>query len=260
MDLFSLKEKVAVITGGSSGIGKATAERFAEAGAKVVIAARNDASSFAQSIGGIFVQTDVSSEEDVKRLVATVAEMYGRIDVLVNNAGYFGTTVDIGLKEADEFRRCFDVNTLGPFYAIKHAAALMPPGSAIICTTSLASLIGLPGYSDYTASKLATSGLVRCAAMELGPKGIRVNEVCPTSTNTPMLIGQDSAQAEIALTTTAAAIGNLVEPEEIAALIHFLAASDCPTLTGQQIAIDGGITAGFSNGNIEAILSAKGFA
>lgn len=257
MQFFSLKNKVAVITGGSSGIGKATAERFSQAGAIVFIAARRDAYEFAKSINATFIKTDISKEEQVKDLIETVKQKHGSIDILVCNAGYFGSTVEIKDKTESDFRKCFEINTLGTFFAIKHAALLMPPNSSIICTTSLASIIGLPGYSDYTASKLATTGLVRCAAMELGPKGIRVNEVCPTSTNTPMLMAQDSAQAEIDITTTAASIGNLVEPEEIAALIHFLAAGDCPTLTGQQIAIDGGISAGFSVANIESILASK---
>ena len=260
MSFFSLQDKVTIITGGSSGIGKAAAERFAQAGAKVVIASRSDATEFAEGIGAIFIKTDVGVEAEVRSLVEKTVEKFGRIDVLINNAGYWGRTVDITERESEEFQRCFNVNTLGTFYGIKYAAPHMPRGSSIICTTSLASIIGLPGYSDYTASKWATSGLIRCATMELGPKGIRVNEVCPTSTNTPMLMNQDSADAEIALTTTAAAIDNLVQPEELAALMHFLAASDCPTLTGQQIAIDGGMTAGFSTANIEAILTAKGFA
>lgn len=260
MSFFSLQDKVTIITGGTSGMGKAAAERFAKAGAKVVIAGRRDGTELAARIGATFIEADVSVEEDVRNLVAQTVEMFGRIDVLINNAGYYGNTVDITDHDAKEFQRCFEINTLGTFYGIKHAVPHMPPGSSIICTTSLASIIGLPGYSDYTASKWATSGLVRCATMELGPKGIRVNEICPTSTNTPMLMNQDSAQAEIALTGTAAAIGNLVQPEEIAALMHFLAASDCPTLTGQQIAVDGGMTAGFSSANIEAILTAKGFA
>ncbi|MFP3558780.1 SDR family oxidoreductase [Paraburkholderia sp. SIMBA_049] len=257
---FSIADKVAIVTGGSSGIGKATAERFSRAGASVIVAARGDATEFAKGIGATFIKTDVSNEADVKNMVGQVVEMHGRIDVLVSNAGFFGNTIDLTEKNAAEFQRCFDVNTFGTFYAIKHCAPHMSSGSSIICTTSLASIIGLPGYSDYTASKWATSGIVRCAAMELGAKGIRVNEVCPSSTNTPMLMNQDSAQAEIALTTTAAAIGNLVEPEELAALIHFVAASDCPTLTGQRIAIDGGISAGFSGSAINAILTAKGFA
>lgn len=259
MSFFSLRNKVTIITGGSSGIGKAAAERFAQAGATVVIASRSDATEFAHNIGATFIKTDVAVEDEVKNLIERTVEKFGKIDVLINNAGCYGRTVDITEREADEFRRCFDVNTLGTLYGIKYAVPYMPRGSSIICTTSLVSIIGLPGYSDYTASKWATSGLVRCATMELGPKGIRVNEICPTSTNTPMLANQDSANAEIALTTTAAAIDNFVQPEELAALMHFLAASDCPTLTGQQIAIDGGMTAGFSSANIEAILTAKGF-
>lgn len=260
MTFFSLQGKVAIVTGGSSGIGEATVRRFAKDGAFVVIASRRDASALANEVSATYICTDVASEEDVANLVKATIDKFGHIDILVSNAGYWGETADITDQPSEDYLRNYEVNTLGTVYCIKHAAPHMPPGSAIVCVTSLSSVIGLPGYGAYTASKWAASGVVRCATMELGPKGIRVNEVCPTSTNTPMLQGQENMDIEVALTTTAAAIGNLVQPEEIAALIHFLAAGDCPTLTGQQISVDGGMTVGFSASNIDAILVAKGFA
>ncbi|WP_437616168.1 SDR family NAD(P)-dependent oxidoreductase [Erwinia sp. V71] len=255
MQLFSLKDKVAVVTGGGSGIGKATAERFIKAGANVVIANRSDATELAAQLGAVFVKTDVAVEREVEGLVAETVRRFGRIDILVNNAGYFGATTDITEADAEVFKQAFAVNTLGTLYGIKHAAPVMPSGGAIICVTSLAAQVGIPGYAAYAASKWATSGIVRCAALELGPKGIRVNEVCPGTTDTPMLRNQDSAQTEIALSAATSAIDRLIAPEDIAALIHFLASTDTPTLSGQKIAVDGGATAGVSINNINAILT-----
>lgn len=256
--MFSLQGKVTVITGASSGIGKAAAERFAKAGAQVVIACRRDVADFAESIGARWIKTDVGIEREVKACMDQVAELYGRIDVLINNAGYFGLTTDLEETGEDEFDKNFMINAKGPFFGIKHASRHMPRGSSIMTTTSLAAAIGLPGYGAYTAAKFAASGLLKCAAMELGPKGIRVNEIGPTSVDTPMLREQDSAEAEISMTSTASALGRIVQPEEVAALMHFLASDDCGAISGQQIILDCGQTAGCSIASLDAWLAASG--
>jgi 3alpha(or 20beta)-hydroxysteroid dehydrogenase len=253
--MFSLQDKVTVITGGSSGIGTAAARRFGQAGAKVVIASRRDAGALAREIGGVWIKTDVSVESQVKACVDETAATFGAIDVLINNAGYSGPTEDIRDTDADEYLENFKVNTLGPFFGIKHALPHMRRGGSIITTTSLASVIGMPGYGAYTASKFAATGLLKCAAIELGPLGIRVNEICPTSVDTPMLTELDTAEVEAAMTRTASPLGRIVQPEEIAALMHFLAADDCGAISGHQFVVDGGQTAGPS---VAALLSMLG--
>lgn len=257
---FSVRDKVIVITGGSSGIGAAAARRFAGAGAKVCIAARNDASALADEIGAMFVSCDVAKEEEVRAMIDRVVDRFGRIDVLINNAGRFGRTVSILERTADEMRHSFEVNTLGAMYGMKYAVPHMRPGSAIINTSSVGGLTGISGYSDYAASKFALNGLTLVAAMEFGPLGIRVNAICPTSVNTPMLVAQDNAEAEIALCRTASALDRIIEPEEVAAMMHYLASDDCPTVTGRLIALDAGMTAGVSDASMMAMLQSAGFA
>ncbi|NML90660.1 SDR family oxidoreductase [Sphingobium sp. TB-6] len=255
--MFSLHGKITVITGASSGIGRAAADRFAKAGSNIVIACRRDVSDFAKTIGARWIRTDVGIEREVKACMDQAADLFGRIDVLINNAGYWGCSADLEEASEDEFDRNFQINAKGPFFGIKHASRHMPRGSSIITTTSLASVIGLPGYGAYTAAKFAASGLLKCAAMELGPKGIRVNEISPTSVDTPMLRNQDSAEAEIAMTSTASALGRIVQPEEVAALMHFLASDDCGAISGQQIVVDCGQTAGCSVASMNAWLGAS---
>jgi 3alpha(or 20beta)-hydroxysteroid dehydrogenase len=111
----------------------------------------------------------------------------------------------------------------------------------------------MPGYGAYTASKFAATGMLKCAAVELGPLGIRVNEICPTTVDTPMLWEFDSAEAEIAMTRTASPLGRIVRPQEIAALMHFLAADDCGAISGHQFVVDGGQTAGASIASLQAM-------
>lgn len=249
--MFSLTNRVAVITGAASGMGLATARRFAAAGAQVVIFDRSNGSLEAKEIGATFHQVDVADESSVKTALDAVAERFGRIDVLVNNAGVF---VEGALEESttEEWTRNFQVNTLGVMYGIKHAVRHMPAGGSIINTSSVGGIMGTPGYSAYSASKAATVNLTKVAALEYGPKGIRVNCICPGSVRTPMLAGQDNAEQEAAMVTVASPIGRIIEPEEIAALMHFLASEDCGAITGAIIPIEGGMTAGITTALVEA--------
>ena len=254
--MFDLSGKVAVITGGASGIGRAAAERFAAAGATVVLGDVADASALAEAVGGSFVRTDVSSEDDVAALMAHAAELRGRIDICVNNAGITVTEAPIAETAGDELRRAVDINTMGVFFGLKHAPAHMPAGGAIVNTASLAAVIGFPTYAAYAASKAAIVSLTMTAAIELGPLGIRVNAICPSSVDTPMLAAQEGGELEAAIARQAAPLGAIVAPEHIAALMHFLAADDCPLVSGQAINVDGGVTAGISTGIIESLAAA----
>jgi 3alpha(or 20beta)-hydroxysteroid dehydrogenase len=243
MEFFSLRDKVAVVTGGGSGIGLATARRFITAGARVIIANRSDSSALAATFGASYVRTDVSKEEDVQHLMRSAVDKYGRIDVLVNNAG-FGqigpTAADITTQTLNEH---LQPNLLGVAYGVKHAVAYMPRGSSIINVSSIAGIVGIPTYGAYVASKFAVIGLTKTAAIELAPQGIRVNCVCPGTIDTP-INQKGGADAELELVKALAPLGRIGQPEEVAALIHFLAAPDCGYLTGEAIVVDGGWLAG----------------
>jgi NAD(P)-dependent dehydrogenase (short-subunit alcohol dehydrogenase family) len=244
-EFFSLKDNVAVITGGTSGIGLKAAERFIAAGAKVVIAGRKDGTEIAEKIGATFVQCDVSNEESVAALMKTAQDTYGNIDIIVNNAGAnFGYDV---LMETDiaDFDKNFNINTKGVVFGIKYGVPRMNDGGRIVNVSSVAGLQGAPYLSPYVASKWAVIGITRTAAIELGEKGIRCNAICPTSVNTPMA-NTPEGQPQLRMERKAVPLGRIAEPEEIASMIHFLASTDCNFITGQAIAVDGGFTAGMS--------------
>lgn len=244
-DFFSLAGKVAVITGGTSGIGLKAAERFIGAGAKVVIAGRKDGSEIAKKIGATFVKCDVSSEESVKNLMETAQSTYGNIDIIVNNAGANFGYNKLMDSDVTDFDKNFAINTKGVVYGIKYGVPLMNEGGSIVNVSSVAGLQGAAYLAPYVASKWAVIGITRTAAMELGEKNIRVNAVCPTSVNTPMANTPDG-QPQLRMEYKAVPLGRIAEPEEIAAIIHFLASNDCGFVNGQAIAVDGGFTAGMS--------------
>ncbi len=244
--MFSLEGKVAVVTGGGSGIGLAVVQRFAQAGAKVVIADMKDQTQLADDIGGLFVQTDVSVEEDVKSLMQKAASVYGKIDIVINNAGIMTSELPIQEEQAADFTKMFNVNTLGVFFGMKHSVGYMKDGGAIVNTASAAGITGVANYSAYAASKWAVVGITKVAAIEFGPLNIRVNCICPASVNTPMLASQPGVELETLVSSTGAPLGRISQPKDVAALVHFLVAEDCDMVTGQAIAIDGGGTAGYS--------------
>lgn len=247
--MFSLEGKVAVVTGAASGLGKATALRFARAGARVVLADIADASEPARGAGGIFVKTDVSREEEVKALMEAAVAEYGKLTTVVNNAGIGGQmgTVDSITREGMD--ETLDVNFKGVLWGIKHSAPLMEDGGSIMNTASYAGLLGTPTYGCYVASKAAVIAITRTAALELAPRWIRVNCICPGTADTPMAY-VEGAEVELELACMLQPLGRLVQPEEVAALYHFLASDDCAMLTGLAIPIDGGMAAGPSLGAI----------
>jgi NAD(P)-dependent dehydrogenase (short-subunit alcohol dehydrogenase family) len=243
--MFSLNGKTAVITGGSSGIGLATTRRFAEAGAYVVIADKSDASELASELGGLYVQTDVTQEEQIKNLMAKAVEAHGRIDILINNAG--GGAVSkydfIQLLSAEDFNTCYNLNLMGPVFGIKHAVQYMTHGGAIVNVASIAGYQGAPTYGPYVAAKAAVIGITRTAALELAHKNIRVNCICPATIDTP-LAHRAGVEHELKIAPIIIPLGRIGKPEEVAALYHFLVADDCSFVSGQIICIDGGMTAG----------------
>jgi len=251
--MFSLERKVAVVTGGASGIGLSTARRFAKAGAKVTIADITDATALAKEVDGLFVKTDVSKEEQVKALMDKAAEKYGRIDVVINNAGIGCTANFIPLLSAEDFEESLRVNLMGVVFGMKHAVAHMTNGGSIVNTSSVGGYQGAPTYAPYVASKAAIIGVTKTAALEFAPRNIRVNCICPGTVDTPMAY-IEGAEAELALSKMMMPLGRLCRPEEVAALFHFLVADDCSFISGQAICIDGGMTAGISLGLIMPLL------
>jgi 3alpha(or 20beta)-hydroxysteroid dehydrogenase len=241
--VFDLTDKIAVVTGAASGIGLAAARRFSAAGATVILADTADASEFAAEVKGHYVRTDVSVEADVRDLMAAAARIGGKIDICVNNAGISTAAMLVDAEQSD-FERHYQVHTLGALFGMKHAAGYMPPGSAIVNTASILGVISYPACGAYVASKFAVVGLTKTAAIELGPRGIRVNCVCPVSVNTAMLAGQGNGASEVAVFQAMAGVRNLIEPNEVAAAMQFLVADDCPVINGHALILDGGLTAG----------------
>jgi len=250
----SLKNKVALITGGTSGIGEAAALQLAKAGAKVVVAGRRESEGQAvvksiDKAGGqaLFVKTDVSREADVKALVDKTLATFGRLDFAFNNAGVEGTAGLTTDKQTEEnYRRTFDINVLGLVFSMKHEIpAILKNGGAIVNTSSVVGQIGMPGFGVYTASKHAVNGLTRSAALEFAKQGVRVNAVAFGTIQTPMIdrmVGE--AQTDNAQRDWLAGlhpIGRIGTTEEAAQAV--IALLENPFITGSILTVDGGWTA-----------------
>ena len=245
--MFSLDGKVAVITGAASGIGRATAIRFAQAGAKVVIGYVKDTTDLAREIGGLHTRTDVSKEAEVENMLESAVRTFGRLDIVVNNAAAAGTAEWTWQMSQEALDLNLGVTFTGMVWGIKHAVPRMQNGGSIMSTASHAGKRGVPTYGAYVAAKAAMIGYTKTAALELAHRNIRVNCVCPGTIDTGM---NDSGGGSVENQTAhlLMPLGRIGTPEEVAALFHFLAADDCAFITGQAIAIDGGKTAGPSLG------------
>jgi len=244
-----LKDKVAVITGGATGIGFAAARRFLAEGAKVVIAGRRQASldRAVAELGGnvLAVDVDVTSLPDLKRLMTVVQERHGRIDVLVANAGIgrFGPMESVTPEVFDELT---DVHFRGTFFTVQQAVPHMSRGGSIILVGSSGATRGFPMTSVYNAAKAAVRSLARTFATELAPRGIRVNVVSPGLTVTPMTQGDIGVPAEKRDEAAKAQLSRIpmkrfLDAEEIASVMLFLASDESSSFTGAELVPDGGI-------------------
>ncbi len=252
--MFSLKGKIAVVTGGGSGLGLATVKRFVAAGAAVVMADKRDGSQLAEEIGCTFIQTDVTKEEQVERLMKTAAELFGPLDIVINNAGIIMPEQRIDDAVIEDYETLFRVNALGVLLGIKYGARYMKDGGAIVNTASNSANGDFSGYGAYIASKCAVVGITKAAAIEYADRGIRVNCICPNTIDTPMAYA-DGCETELQVVGIITPLGRMCEAEEAAALFHFLVSDDCKYITGEDIYIDGGMKAGHGDNKIRFIMS-----
>ncbi|MBW8173486.1 3-oxoacyl-ACP reductase [Ornithinimicrobium sp. Arc0846-15] len=248
-----LTDRVAVITGGASGIGLATAQRLAAEGAKVVIADICDASigePIAGELGGLFVRTDVTVEEDVITLYKTAHDTYGSLDIAFNNAGISPSEDDsILITGIDAWRKVQDVNLTSVYYCCKHALPYMieQGKGSIINTASFVAVMGAAtSQISYSASKGGVLSMTRELGVQFARKGIRVNALCPGPVNTPLLqelFAADPEKAQRRLVHVP--MGRFAEPSEMAAAVAFLASDDASFMTASEFLVDGGISSAY---------------
>lgn len=252
MSTFNLQGKSVVITGASSGMGKAAALAFAREGARLVLAARREdegesVAHAARALGAeaVFLCADVTVETDIQRVVDEAIRRYGRLDIAFNNAGTEGLAAPLGEQTADNFDRVMNTNVKSVFLSMKYEiqAMLATDGGVIINNASMGSFIGFQNLAPYIASKHAVLGLTRTGALEYFPRSIRINAVCPGIIDTPFqdrVWGDEQAKQNFARGTPPGRIGT---SEEVADLVLFLASDRATFFSGQGLIIDGGYTA-----------------
>lgn len=245
--MINLKDKTAIITGASRGIGASIAIKLAEAGANVVInyhGSKSKAEEVAkkiESINGkvIIIQADVSKSCEAEKLFDTTIQYFGKVDILVNNAGVMKNNLIQDATE-EEFFQHFEINVKGVFNMLKQASTKLAKNGSIINFSSTATKLMMPSYGLYSASKSAVEQMSRVFAKEIGVKGINVNSVLPGPTNTE-LFSEGKSQEQMNILASLTAFKRIGEPEDIAKTVMFLASDDAKWITGQNIASNGGL-------------------
>ena len=248
--MFSMTAKGAFITGGASGIGRAVAEAFIAQGAQVVIADITDSTAVADEIGASFVQVDVSSEDSVASAISRAAELCGgNLDTVVLNAGVGDVGPTFEATDQALIDKVTKINHWGVLYGLKHAPRFMQDGGSIISTSSMAAFINVPGAGVYSAGKRAVTSMTEMAALELGPRNIRVNCVCPGYTATALGSGDEGRKLCEAFT----ALGRVATVEDMAGVYVFLASEASAYMTGQSLKVDGGWHCGPTEALLELV-------
>jgi meso-butanediol dehydrogenase/(S,S)-butanediol dehydrogenase/diacetyl reductase len=243
-----IADRVAIVTGGGSGIGKATVELFAQEGAKVVIGdlPASAGEQVAKSVDGLFVPTDVRDPKAVEKLVQTACGKYGGLDIMFNNAGI--CVVEPLLDSSEEvYLNTLRIDLDSVYWGLKFAGRVMvaQKRGAIVNTASVAGIRGSQGLSAYNAAKHGVVGLTRNAALEFAPAGVRVNCICPGIIDTPLVAGAFGTSEKLReMLHRAHPLGRMGKPGEIARCVLFLASDDASFVTGHALVVDGGLCAG----------------
>jgi NAD(P)-dependent dehydrogenase (short-subunit alcohol dehydrogenase family) len=246
----ALEGKAALVTGGGSGLGRASAIALARAGATVTVADVNEdggketAALVYEEAGGDaeFVRADVTRPDDVAAMVDQAVARWGHLDCALNNAGMTGASAPTADYELDDWNRALALNLTGVFLCLKYELpAMLERGGSIVNMASGAGLVGFPGLPAYVASKHGVVGLTKAAALEYASQGVRINAICPGSTRTPMLEGFMGGDEQVErMMTRAVPLGRLGRPEEIAEAVVWLCSEAASFVVGHALAVDGG--------------------
>ena len=245
-----MKGKVAIITGATSGIGRATARIFAKAGMSVMLAARRENllkeladSLLSDGLKADYSVCDVTVESQVRSMVEKTVEKFGRLDYAFNNAGIMPDDIETAELPTVEFDKVINANLRSVFMCMKYELAQIlkngSSGGAIVNNSSIGGIIGVPGRAAYHASKHGVIGLTKCAALEYATRNIRINAVCPATIKTPMV---EKMMASGAITNIVEPIGRMGRPEEVGETVLWLCGPGASFITGQSIPVDGGYT------------------
>jgi len=247
--MFSLNDKNAVVVGGTAGIGLVVAKCYIKAGASVIICGRRDNGKIvAEEIGAYFLKLNVTDEGAFSVMLTAAEEKMGKLDIVVLNAGVPGAEDLMENLSSDCVKDTLDVNVNGVYYGLKYAPVHMNDKGSIIVTSSVSAYQGSPQSSAYAASKAAASALVRAAAIELGPRGIRVNGVAPGGIKTDMALPEE-------IFTTLTPLARMGDPEDLVGIYNLLASDAGAYMTGTDYVVDGGMSSGITFQTLGKILS-----